>query len=116
MTTPIHRVVRVGRRRTSVRFADELFEALDDIADREGLTRSRLFAFHRLSKSDDVEALRLYALGYCGAACTEEGHRKASHGTVPSVLPRLPIDPAAPAVTDDPKVFLMASNGRTNER
>jgi predicted DNA-binding ribbon-helix-helix protein len=81
----IHRNIRVGRRRTSVRFPDELIDALAEIAEREGQTAKQLFAAIARDKPRGVSlsaALRMFATQYFREACTEEGHRRAGHGKV----------------------------------
>jgi len=65
-STLVMRNVRVGARRTSLRLETAVWEALQDIARREGLPLNRLLT--RISglqaESSFTASVRVYALGY----------------------------------------------------
>jgi predicted DNA-binding ribbon-helix-helix protein len=65
-STLVMRNVRVGARRTSLRLESAVWEALGDIAEREGVPLNRLLT--RIaggqSESSFTASVRVYALGY----------------------------------------------------
>jgi predicted DNA-binding ribbon-helix-helix protein len=64
---------------------DESFEALEDIARREGTTAGQICRRAILKRAPDVtptRALRAFILQYFREAATEQGHKKAGHGSL----------------------------------
>lgn len=81
-TTLVSRNVTVGGRRTSLRLEPEMWDALDEIAEREAVTLSeictRIDRARRHGASSLTAAVRVFVLSYFRAAATEEGHRRAA--------------------------------------
>jgi predicted DNA-binding ribbon-helix-helix protein len=65
-STLVMRNVRVGPRRTSLRLENAVWEALHDIARREGMALNRLLTRIAAlqSESSFTASVRVYALGY----------------------------------------------------
>jgi predicted DNA-binding ribbon-helix-helix protein len=66
----------------TVRLEDEMWEALKEVAEREGCRLNFLASrIYRRKKSDDnfSSALRVFLMLYYRAAATEAGHAKAGH-------------------------------------
>ncbi len=78
-STLVTRNVRIGRRRTSLRLEPTLWDALDEICQREGMTRHELCTIvdRRKRTSTLTAAVRVYIVGYYRAAATEHGHADA---------------------------------------
>lgn len=80
----INRNVTVNGRRTSIRLEPEMWDALEEIAKREGVrvsdVVSRIDRHARLSGSGLTARVRVFVLGYFRAAATENGHMNAGHG------------------------------------
>ena len=81
-TTLVSRNVIVNGRRTSLRLEPEMWEGLDEIAQREAQSVNELVAFvdrHRdaATLTSDV---RVFVLSYFRSAATERGHAAAGHG------------------------------------
>lgn len=87
--------IMVGGHRTSMRLEPSMWDALEDIARREGLTVNKLCTQikERLDEqarrkglpADSVEvtltsAVRVFIAAYFRRACTEDGHVRAGHG------------------------------------
>jgi predicted DNA-binding ribbon-helix-helix protein len=81
-STLVSRNVVVNGRRTSLRLEPEMWEGLDEIAQRERLSVNDLVAF--VDRQRDAASLtsdvRVFVLGYFRAAATERGHMSAGHG------------------------------------
>jgi hypothetical protein len=60
----------------------QLWDALDEIVKREGLTmRELVFRIEAMRRSGErTRAVRIFVLNYFREAATEEGHRQAGHG------------------------------------
>jgi len=74
----------VDRGRTSVRLEPQMWDALNDIARREGRTVNAIAAEidrHMPPESSLTSAIRVVVMAYYRAAATEEGHAMAGHGT-----------------------------------
>ena len=80
----VTRNVRIGRRRTSLRLEPALWDALDKICQREGLTRHQLCtAIDTRKRASTLTAgVRVFVVGYLGAAATEYGHADVGHGAL----------------------------------
>ena len=81
----INRNVVAKRGRTSMRLEPELWEALVEIAAREGKDVSSLV---RKVEADDhpggrTSAVRVFVLAYFREAATESGHAEVGHGAIP---------------------------------
>ncbi|MGE0154448.1 MAG: ribbon-helix-helix domain-containing protein [Reyranellaceae bacterium] len=85
----VPRNVTVGGRRTSVRLEPETWNALHEIARREGVSVHDVCTIvaQRRTRSSLTAALRVFVLGYFRAAATESGHLDVGHGV------RLPPEP-----------------------
>ena len=81
-STLINRNVVVNGHRTSVRLEPTMWEALAEIAGREGVTSHEICSglARRRRESSLTAALRVFILDYFRAAATAEGHRRAGHG------------------------------------
>jgi len=80
----IARNVTVAGRRTSVRLEPEMWEALQEITQRQGVTLHQLCTEISRARglSSLTAAIRAYALAYFRSAATERGHRTAGHGSL----------------------------------
>ena len=76
--------VRIGQRRTSLRLEPALWAALDEICQREGMTRHEICTTidRRRRTSTLTAAVRVYVVNYYRAAATEEGHASIGHGPI----------------------------------
>jgi predicted DNA-binding ribbon-helix-helix protein len=84
------RTIYIGSRRSSIRLDLSTWTAVHEVALREGITRSQLFAriFSRQPKElSFTVALRQYLLRYFRDAATEDGHAEAGHGAISFTLP-----------------------------
>ena len=82
-TTLISRNITIQRRRTSVRLEPEMWNALGDIAAREGCSIHDICTLVSLRKNASTSltaAIRVFLMLYYRASSTEEGHRRAGHG------------------------------------
>lgn len=82
-TTLVSRNVSIFRRRTSVRLEPEMWNALQDIATREGCTVHdicTLVSVRKNAATSLTAAIRVFLMLYYRAAATEEGHVRAGHG------------------------------------
>ncbi len=82
MSTLRNRNVTISGRRTSVRLEPEMWQALEEICEREGLTVHELCSGidARRERRSLTAAIRAHALDYFRAAATEAGHAAAGHG------------------------------------
>jgi predicted DNA-binding ribbon-helix-helix protein len=78
----VARNVTVAGRRTSLRIAPEMWDALQEAADRENLNLHEICTAiaRRRNGHSMTAAIRVYLLSYYRAAATESGHRAAGHG------------------------------------
>ena len=83
-STLVNRNVTVAGRRTSLRLEPAMWDALEDVARREGSTVHQICALvdARRRESSLTAAIRVFILGYYRAAATEDGHGNAGHGRV----------------------------------
>jgi predicted DNA-binding ribbon-helix-helix protein len=86
----ISRNVTVNGRRTSLRLEPEMWEALSEMAQREGMRISDVIS--RIDRQHGGRGLtaqvRVAVLGYFRAAATERGHMSAGHGVLFGSAPR----------------------------
>lgn len=80
----VNRNVTALRGRTSMRLEPELWDALQEVANREGRTMGEIVkrVERRGHPGGRTSAVRVYVLTYFRTAATEEGHRTAGHGTL----------------------------------
>ncbi len=78
----LNRNVIANGRRTSVRLEREMWDALAEIAEREGQTVNDVCSdvYHIHRQSTLTSGIRVFILGYFRAAATQEGHVAAGHG------------------------------------
>ncbi|MCP1610184.1 putative DNA-binding ribbon-helix-helix protein [Azospirillum lipoferum] len=87
--------IMIGGHRTSMRLEPSMWDALEDIGRREGMTVNRLCtqikerieeqARRKGIKPEDADvtltsAVRVFIASYYRRACTEDGHQRAGHG------------------------------------
>lgn len=82
-TTLVSRNITVAGRRTSVRLEPEMWNALREIAKREGCSIHDICTVVELRKNPKTSltaAIRVFLMLYFRAASSEEGHLQAGHG------------------------------------
>jgi len=81
----VNRNVTASRGRTSMRLEPELWDALQEICERERLSLGELV--RRIEKRGHpggrTSAVRVHVLEYFRTAAIEAGHRTAGHGALP---------------------------------
>jgi predicted DNA-binding ribbon-helix-helix protein len=81
----VNRNVTANRGRTSMRLEPELWEALQEICERERVTLGEVV--RRIEKRGHpggrTSAVRVHVLEYFRSAATDPGHRSVGHGAVP---------------------------------
>lgn len=102
-STLVNRNVTVNGHRTSMRLEPAMWDALEDICRREGLTIHEACSLvdTRRSQSSLTAAMRVFILGYFRAAVTETGHANAGHGAAQRGSGKK-TDPFATSVPDNP--------------
>ncbi len=79
----VNRNVTAARGRTSMRLEPELWEALEEVCLREGLSVGEIV--RRIEAANHpggrTSAVRVFVLRYFREAATPEGHGAAGHGT-----------------------------------
>lgn len=80
----VNRNVFIGDRRTSLRLEPLMWDALADVARREGMSVHEVCAMvdERRQASSLTAAIRVFILAYFRAAATEDGHAAVGHGTL----------------------------------
>lgn len=78
----VSRNVTINGRRTSLRLEPAMWDALAEIAKREGISLNEVIARidRQVEGSGLTAQVRVFALGYFRAAATETGHQHAGHG------------------------------------
>ena len=90
-STLVSRNITVVGRRTSVRLEPEMWSALREIAKREGCKIHDICSLIHLRKNPDTSltaAIRVFLMLYYRAAATDDGHRRAGHGSFEHMLQR----------------------------
>lgn len=90
-STLISRNITVLGRRTSVRLEPEMWNALREIARLERCKIHDICSLIQMRKNPDTSltaAIRVFLMLYFRAAATEEGHRRAGHGSFESMVRR----------------------------
>jgi len=75
--------ITVRGHRTSIRLEPEMWNAIKDIALREGTTIHSICSLISIRKAADTSltaAIRVFLMLYYRAATTQEGHLRAGHG------------------------------------
>lgn len=81
LSTRMHNIGISGRR-TTVRLEDEMWDALNDVAEREGCSLNAVAGrIYNRKKSDDnfSSAIRVFLMLYYRDAATQAGHAEARH-------------------------------------
>lgn len=81
----ITRNVTVAGHRTSIRMEPSMWEALNELSDRENKTVHEICTLVSRYRSDLslTAAIRVFIVSYFRTAATEEGHDRAGHGQSP---------------------------------
>ena len=81
-STLVNRNVTIGGRRTSLRLEPPMWEALQEIALREGISAHELCSEVEADRQESTltAAIRVHILNYFRAAATELGNSLAGHG------------------------------------
>lgn len=96
-STLISKNITIRGHRTSVRLEPEMWDALKDIAQREGTTIHAicsLISLRKMSETSLTAAIRVFLMLYFRASSTIEGHIRAGHGNFENMKRRA-------RVTDD---------------
>lgn len=94
-STLVSRNITVRGRRTSVRLEPEMWAALKEISKREHCTIHDVCSLVSLRKNQNTSltaAIRVFIMLYFRAGCTEEGHKKAGHGSFENMKRRAQVD------------------------
>lgn len=87
----ISKNIAVFGRRTSVRLEPEMWEALNNIADREKCSIHDLCSLVHIRKGGGTSltaAIRVFLMLYFRAASSEQGHETAGHGCFSNMMVR----------------------------
>ena len=100
--------ISIGKRLTSIRLAPEIYKAIEKIAEVENCNTKKIFEFIARTRDNGVglsNAIRVFAVQYFMAAATQEGHRKAGHGSLieTDLIPKLELG-------DRPELTLPGTN------
>jgi predicted DNA-binding ribbon-helix-helix protein len=79
----VNRNIVAGSGRTSMRLEPELWNAVEEICERQGISLGELVRQAERSsgpESGRTSAVRVFALSYFRNAATEHGHEAAGHG------------------------------------
>jgi predicted DNA-binding ribbon-helix-helix protein len=82
-STLVSKNITILGSRTSIRLEPEMWQAIYDIARKEGCSIHELCTLVRLRKDDKTTltaAIRVFLMLYYRAAATQEGHERAGHG------------------------------------
>lgn len=83
-STLVSRNITILGRRTSVRLEPEMWNALRDIAKREGCSTHDICSLINIRKNIRTSltgAIRVFLMLYFRAAATEDGHMRVGHGS-----------------------------------
>jgi len=81
-STLVQRNIALGAHRTTVRLEPAMWDALDEICQREGVSLNELCSriADRRSASSLTATVRVFVMSYFRAAATEDGHARTGHG------------------------------------
>lgn len=94
-TSLIGRNVTILGRRTSIRLEPEMWDILNEVAQRERTNIHELCSLVALRKKDTASltsSIRVFLLLYHRAATTIEGHDKAGHGDFQNMIKRAKVN------------------------
>jgi predicted DNA-binding ribbon-helix-helix protein len=97
----ISRNVTVLGKRTSIRLEAQMWSAMKEIAEREHCSIHELCSLIAMRRKQGLSltaSIRIFLMLYFKAACSEEGHVKAGHGSLDRMVSRLM--PAGQKLTD----------------
>ncbi len=97
----ISKNITIFNRRTSVRLEPEMWDAIADIAAREGCSVHDICSLVYVRKRDDTSltaAIRVFLMLYYRSAATEVGHSNAGHGDFDSMKKRARMSPEQEAL------------------
>lgn len=97
----ISRNITIFDRRTSIRLEPEMWEALNNIAEREKCSIHDLCSLIYIRKRETTSltaAIRVFLMLYFRAASSETGHSNAGHGSFASMKARA-------CISDDYELF-----------
>ncbi|TCS63510.1 ribbon-helix-helix domain-containing protein [Varunaivibrio sulfuroxidans] len=85
-----NRNVTIDGRRTSLRLEEDVWDAFEEICDRENLSVHELCTLidHNRYNSSRTAAVRAFILSYFRNAATDSGHLEAGHGGLSERLTR----------------------------
>ena len=88
-STLVSRNVTVSGRRTSMRLEGAMWDALHAICHREGRSLHEMCSIinEQRQESSLTASIRVFIMLYFRAAATDEGHRRAGHGSHPHHRP-----------------------------
>ena len=80
----VSRNVTVNGHRTSLRLEQDVWDALEEVCGREGLSLHEVCTHieNRRSGSSRTAAVRAFVLGYFREAASDSGHVRAGHGNL----------------------------------
>lgn len=113
-STLVSRNITVLGHRTSVRLEPEMWNALREIAKREQCKIHDICSLISLRKNVNTSltaAIRVFLMLYYRAAATDDGHRRAAHGSFENMMSRARMTPEMLAVR-----ISANTNGRLKER
>ncbi|MGH1377664.1 MAG: ribbon-helix-helix domain-containing protein [Alphaproteobacteria bacterium] len=87
----IGRNITIFKRRTSIRLEPEMWDALNNIADREKCSIHDLCSLIFIRKKEGTSltaAIRVFLMLYFRSASSEEGHNNAGHGSFSNMKAR----------------------------
>lgn len=90
-STLLSRNITVRGRRTSIRLEPEMWTALREAAKRENCTVHDICSLISVRKSAGTSltsAIRVFLMLYYRAASTEDGHKRAGHGSFRQMVQR----------------------------
>lgn len=90
-STLVSRNITVLGRRTSVRLEPEMWSSLREIARREQCRIHDICSLIQLRKNPNTSltaAIRVFLMLYYRAAATDDGHRRAGHGSFANMIHR----------------------------
>ncbi len=90
-STLLSRNITVKGRRTSIRLEPEMWSALREAAKREHCTVHdicSLISVRKNARTSLTSAIRVFLMLYYRAASTEEGHKRAGHGSFRQMMQR----------------------------
>lgn len=94
-STLVGKNITILGRRTSVRLEPEMWDILNEVAEREQTSIHELCSLIALRKKANASltsSIRVFLLLYFRASSTNEGHTRARHGNFENMLTRARVD------------------------